>query len=216
MKDRRLKALSTLTGTLYLPSFLCRMAVMFSSAVSDSREQDSSDKIDYSTFDREEMNERAEYLLNNYGNAVLRLAFSYVHNKEDAEEIVQDSVLQLLRARPVFENGKHELSYLMTITSNISKNRIKYNARHQTVELNEEIATKDTAEKDDDHSFILEACEKLPVKYKEVIHLFYCEDYSTAEISKILGMKETTVRSNLSRGRDKLKTILKEEYGYGI
>jgi RNA polymerase sigma-70 factor (ECF subfamily) len=216
MKDRRLKALSTLTGTLYLPSFLYRMAVLFSSAVSGSGEQASSDKIDYSTFDREEMNERAEYLLNNYGNAVLRLAFSYVHNKEDAEEIVQDSVLQLLRARPVFENGKHELSYLMTITSNISKNRIKYNARHQTVELNEEIATKDTTEKDDDHSFILEACEKLPVKYKEVIHLFYCEDYSTAEISKILGMKETTVRSNLSRGRDKLKTILKEEYGYGI
>ena len=216
MKDRRLKALSTLTGTLVLPSFLCRMAVMFSSAVSGSREQDSSEKIDYSTFDREEMNERAEYLLNNYGNAVLRLAFSYVHNKEDAEEIVQDSVLQLLRARPVFENGKHELSYLMTITSNISKNRIKYNARHQTVELNEEIATKDTADKEDDHSFILEACEKLPVKYKEVIHLFYCEDYSTAEISKILGMKEATVRSNLSRGRDKLKTILKEEYGYGI
>lgn len=199
-----------------MPYIFLKMMAMFSSVSDVSREESSSGKIDYSTFDREQMNERAEYLLNNYGNAILRLAFSYVHNKEDAEEIVQDSILQILRARPSFENGKHELSYLMTITSNISKNRIKYNARHQTVELNEEIATKDTTDKSDDHSFILEACEKLPVKYKEVIHLFYCEDYSTAEISKILGMKETTVRSNLSRGRDKLKTILKEEYGYGI
>ena len=208
--------MSTLVRTFDIPFVLYRMVVLISSAASANGEQAATGKIDYSTFDREEMNDRAEYLLDNYGNAILRLAFSYVHNKEDAEEIVQDSILQLLRAKPVFENTKHELSYLMTITSNISKNRIKYNARHQTVELNEEIATKDTADNNEDHSFILEACEKLPVKYKEVIHLFYCEDYSTAEISKILNMKEATVRSNLSRGRDKLKTILKEEYGYGI
>lgn len=215
MTERRTRVLDTLTGTLEIP-FIYRLIVMFSSAADGTSKNETAGKIDYSAFDREQMNERAEYLLDNYGNAILRLAFSYVHNKEDAEEIVQDSVLQLLRAKPVFENTKHELSYLMTITSNISKNKIKYNARHATVELNEEITSDQTPDKSDDHSFILEAVAKLPVKYKEVIHLFYCEDYSTAEIAKILKMNESTVRSNLSRGRDKLKTILKEEYGYGI
>ena len=215
MTERRINDLNTLARTFDIP-FIVRLVQLISSGTAGHEDKAAAGKIDYSTFDREQMNERAEYLLDNYGNSIMRLAFSYVHNKEDAEEIVQDSILQLLRAKPVFENTKHELSYLMTITSNISKNKIKYNARHATVELNEEITSDQTADKSDDHSFILEAVAKLPVKYKEVIHLFYCEDYSTAQIAKILKMNESTVRSNLSRGRDKLKTILKEEYGYGI
>ena len=48
-----------------------------------------------------------------------------------------------------------------------------------------------------------------------MIHLFYYEGYQTAQIAKILGMKETTVRTNLARGRERLKTVLKEAYDFG-
>ena len=70
-------------------------------------------------------------------------------------------------------------------------------------------------EQREDLSFVWEAVKALPVKYREVIHLFYHEGYSTAEIAGILQMKEATVRSNLSRGREQLKSVLKEAYDFG-
>ena len=56
----------------------------------------------------------------------------------------------------------------------------------------------------------------MPVQYREVIHLFYREGYSTREISQILGRKEATIRSDLSRGRGKLKELLKEAYDFEV
>ena len=55
----------------------------------------------------------------------------------------------------------------------------------------------------------LEKVRALPVRYREVIHLFYHEGYSTAQIAKILNRRESTVRSHLRRGRDKLRELLK-------
>ena len=54
----------------------------------------------------------------------------------------------------------------------------------------------------------------LPARYREAVHLFYCEGYSTAEIARILSEKEATVRSHLSRGREKLREVLKEAYDF--
>lgn len=59
-----------------------------------------------------------------------------------------------------------------------------------------------------------DAVKSLPVKYREVIHLFYYEGYPVKEIAGILQRKESTIRSDLRRGREKLKNILKEEYDF--
>lgn len=56
--------------------------------------------------------------------------------------------------------------------------------------------------------------KQLPQTQSEVIHLFYQEGYSTAEIAKLLSRRESTVRSDLKRGREKLRTILKEAYDF--
>ena len=61
---------------------------------------------------------------------------------------------------------------------------------------------------------VLDAVMALPVKYKEVVWLHYYEGYQTAQIAQLLGMKESTVRSNLARGREKLKVVLKEAYDF--
>ena len=63
-------------------------------------------------------------------------------------------------------------------------------------------------------SDVWDAVRKLPPKYREPIHLFYHEGYQTAEIAKILGRKEATVRSDLHRGRQLLKDMLKEAYDF--
>ena len=160
--------------------------------------------------DRTVVNAQAERMLNAYGNSVLRLAYSYLHNMADAEEVLQDTLIQFLKTAPVLNSGEHEKAWLLRVAANLSKNRIKYNSVRQADELMEELA----AEERDDLSFVWEAVRALPEKYREVIHLFYHEGYQTAQIARILGRKETTIRSNLARGREKLKMVLREAYDF--
>lgn len=58
---------------------------------------------------------------------------------------------------------------------------------------------------------LLEQIMTLPSKYRTAIHLFYYEGYSIKDISKLTGQKESTVRSHLTRARQRLKSILKED-----
>lgn len=162
------------------------------------------------TIDRTYINHRAEIILTHYGNSILRLAYSYLHNMHDAEEILQETLIQYLKTSPILENEAHEKAWLFKVASNLSKNRISYNKIRSTDELNESLIVEER----EDLSFVWEAVKELPVKYKEVIHLFYYEELSTAEIAKILQKKESTVRSHLMRGREKLKSILKEAYDF--
>lgn len=155
-------------------------------------------------------NRRAEIILDAYGNSILRYAYSYLHNMSDAEEVLQDTLFQFLKTAPVFENEQHEKAWLLRVAANLSKNRIAYNTLRKTDELNEELI----AEQREDLSFVWDAVKALPSKYREVIHLFYYEGYSTRQIADILKRNETTVRSHLHRGREKLKELLKEEYDF--
>ena len=154
--------------------------------------------------------ERAGLILDKYGNSILRLAYSYLHNMSDAEDMLQDVLIQYIKAAPAFESGEHEKAWLLRVTANLSKNKTKYNKLRETDELMEELV----AEKKEDLSFVWEAVKMLPEKYAEVVHLFYEEGLSTKEIAEVLGRKEATVRSDLLRGRERLKTILKEAYDF--
>lgn len=151
------------------------------------------------TTHQETVNQQAERMLTEYGNSILRLAYSYLHNMADAEEVLQDTLVQLLKTTPILTTKEHEKAWLLHVAANLSKNRLKYNTTRQTDELMEELI----AENQDDLSFVWEAVKALPDKYREVIHLFYHEGYQTRQIAKILHMNESTVRSNLSRGREK-------------
>lgn len=158
------------------------------------------------------ISQQAAQILDTYGDTILRYAYSYLHNQSDTEEVLQDTLIQFLKTRPVFESDEHEKAWLLRVAGNLCKNRLKYNSLRQTDELREELI----AEQRENLSFIWDAVQALPVQYREVIHLFYREGYSTREISQILGRKEATIRSDLSRGRGKLKELLKEAYDFEV
>lgn len=160
--------------------------------------------------DREIINQQAEQFFHHYGNHILRLAYSYLHNLSDAEEILQETLIRYLDKAPVFEHAEHEKAWLCHVASNLSKNRLKYNSIRSTDELQEELV----ADEREDLSFVWEAVKNLPDKYREVIHLYYYEGYPTAEIARILKRNESTVRSDLRRGRERLKEQLKEAYDF--
>lgn len=163
-----------------------------------------------SAADRAYINIQAGRYLDEYGDSILRLAYSYLHNTSDSEDILQDTLIRYLKTAPVFETAAHEKAWLLRVAANLSKNRIAYNRLRSTDELDEKLA----AEEREDLSFVWEAVRSLPDRQREAVHLFYCEGYTTSQIAEILERKESTVRSDLRRGRTKLKEILKGEYDF--
>lgn len=197
--------ISPMPGLLAQCGFLLRAALQRVTAFADRRTERRETAADRAAIDRQ-----AERLLDTYGNSILRYAYSYLHNRSDAEEVLQDTLLQFLKTAPVLESAQHEKAWLLRVAANLSKNRIDYNAHRRTDELNDELV----AEQRGDLSFVWDAVKALPVKYREVIHLFCHEGYSTAQIAAILKLNEATVRSHLHRGRKKLKELLKEGYDF--
>ena len=155
--------------------------------------------------------EELSMIMDRYGDSILRLAYSYLHNMQDAEDILQDTLIRYIKKAPEFNGEEHRRAWLLRIAANLSKNRIDYNKVREASELNDELI----AEGREDLAFVWDAVKTLPEKYRVAIHLFYQEGMKTAEIAQVLDEKETTVRSHLARGREKLKEILKEEYDFG-
>lgn len=168
------------------------------------------EKADAEKTNAEDANAKATQILHDYGNGILRMAYSYLQNMDDAEEILQETLIQFLRKAPKFENAEHEKAWLLHVAANLSKNRIKYNQIRKTDELDETLI----AEEKQDLAFVWEAVKSLPEKYREVIHLHYHEGYQIAQIAQILNRRESTIRSDLRRGREKLRAILKEAYDF--
>ena len=183
----------------------------FMPGVKDENRQNMVEKEEWEArMHQAETNGRAEMILTRFGDSILRYAYTYLHNMSDAEEVLQDTLVQFLKTAPEFESENHEKAWLLRVAANLSKNRIRYNKLRETDELNDELV----AEEREDLSIVWEAVKSLPVKYREVIHLFYHEGYQTAQIAKVLGRNESTVRSDLRRGREKLKEVLKGEYDF--
>ena len=182
------------------------LAVMIMSETSDTK----AFRVAEGGMTREQIAENAGRMLDQYGDGILRLAYSYLHNMSDAEDVVQETLIKYMKTAPAFESEAHEKAWLLRVASNISKNKIDYNKVRKADELDERLA----AEEREDLSFVWEAVKNLPDNMREVIHLFYHEGYSTKEIASMLKRNESTVRSDLKRGRDKLRLVLKEVYDF--
>ena len=152
---------------------------------------------------------RATLLYIQYEKSIYKLAYSYLNNSSDAEDILQETLIKYLEKMPYLQDENHEKAWLLRVAANLSLNRIKYNKVRETSELSEELVQDGR----NDLSYVWEAVRKLPLNYRDAIHLYYLEGYATKEIAYILKRNESTIRSDLKRGREQLKDILKEEYG---
>ena len=149
--------------------------------------------------------------LDKYGDTIYRLAYSYMKNTYDAEDVVQEVFMKLFENIDNFQNEEHKKFWLITVGRNICKNKLKSFWFKKNCELHE-VSYYDKYEYND--LTVLNEVINLPVKYREVIYLYYYEDYTSVKIASIINKKESTVRSLLSRGRKILKDRLKEEYDF--
>lgn len=159
--------------------------------------------------------EKLTSLIELYGNDVLRIATLYTQNPSTAEDIFQDVFFKVNKYLSSFSGKSSEKTWIIKITINTCKDYLKSAWRKKIVPLEDFNETSDNVSYDnniidsENASMIFNEILTLPLKYKDVLILYYYKDFSTAEISKILNVPEATVRTRMKRARELLKEKLK-------
>lgn len=148
----------------------------------------------------------AKRAVEEYADMIRRICFLHLKNRSDTEDISQNVFLKYLLYSGAFESPEHEKAWFIRVTINACRDWMKSLIRHPTAPL--ELISEEALAVSDDHGEVLHTVLSLPAKYKDVIYLFYYEGYSAVEIGQILGKKENTVYSLMSRGRGFLKERL--------
>lgn len=143
---------------------------------------------------------------NLYKNLLFQIAFSYLGNKYDCEDVIQEAFIKLFYHAPEFEHGENEKRWLIRITINLCKNHVKcfWNRMKVPIEGLEEYFCQEEEKE------IMSDIIRLPVKYKTTILLHYIAGYKISEISQMLDLSESAVKMRLKRGRDLLKIELED------
>lgn len=137
-----------------------------------------------------------------FTDTVYRVALHNTSNFSDAEDVTQEVFIKLLETNRAFRDSEHLKAWLIRVTINLCRDKMKKSSRETLVE---NILPYNAEEEKSD---VFEAVRSLPENYRNTIYLHYYEGYTTKEIGKILDAKENTVLSWLSRGRDALRKEL--------
>lgn len=151
--------------------------------------------------------EKFANLIMKYHNDMYYLALSICKNEADAQDIVGETIVKAFEARYQLRNDARFKYWIMKILTNTAYTYLKRKKRLVFEEPVEEITAKN---ENSDHG-LWEMVMGIEEKYRMVIILYYEQEFSTREISKILNIPEGTVRSRLARAREKLKDILEAE-----
>lgn len=148
-----------------------------------------------------------EEIIRRHGDMVYRLAVACLHSAADAEDVFQEVFLRLWRRPTGFASAEHEKAWLIRVTRNCACSLWRQRTRQATLPQHETAIPAQSNEE----SALQEALLRLPKAYRAVIHLHYYEGYATEEIAKLLGRRPSTIRTQLTRARRLLATLLKGE-----
>lgn len=149
-----------------------------------------------------------EKFVRKYADMVYRVAYTMLKNKDDAEDIFQDVFIKLYTENVKFLSEEHQKAWIIRVTKNKCLDFFKRSCNKNKSELDENIQKEEI----EDNSEVLNEVMKLPDKYRIVIYLFYYEGYKISEISSMLEINESTLKSRLVKARELLKEKLKEEF----
>ena len=142
-----------------------------------------------------------------HADAVFRLAYSYLKNRADAEDVMQETLLKLY-TQPPFETAEHERYWVVRVAVNQCKHLLRSPWRRRTGPLEEsaETAVFDTPAQ----SELFREVMALPSRYRAAVYLHYYEGYSVREVAEAMHANPSTVQTWLMRARGQLRINLKE------
>ncbi len=144
-----------------------------------------------------------------YNDMIYKLAWAYCKDKYQAEDAFQEVFFKYMKYHPRFKSPEHEKAWFIRTTINVCKNLLKSKWNRDMVQLQEWDAD-DAFPGDTKDAFdsLKAAILDLPEKYRIPIHLYYYEEYSVREIAQLLHKSESTIQTQLQRGREKIKRQL--------
>lgn len=151
--------------------------------------------------------EEYENTVNKYADMIFRIALNECKSREDAEDVVQNTFLKLLQNKKAFASEEHQKHWLIRVTVNECHSLFTSPWRQRTQSL--DVLEYQLAGETPEHSDLFYAVMELPAKYRNIVYLYYYEEYSIREISEILKMKESTLQTRLMRARKMLKGKMK-------
>jgi RNA polymerase sigma-70 factor (ECF subfamily) len=153
-------------------------------------------------------NENFPRLVQQYKDMIFRLAYSYTKNHFDADDVTQNTLLQLYKTDKAFESEAHLKNWLLCVTVNQCKNLFRAPWRkHENLE---DYANTLVFQEEDSKDLFCMVME-MDQKYRVTLLLHYYEGYSIREIAQIMNIPEKTVSTRLARGRKILKEMLTKE-----
>lgn len=146
-------------------------------------------------------------IVEEYGNRLLRTCYLILKDREEAEDVVQETFIKVFRNIDSFRENSGLYTWIYTIALNLSRDRLRKKKDMLTLE-DERVGNNDVeceVEKGIDRELLRKELFSINSLYREVLVLFYFEGLSIKEISNLLNEKEGTIKSKLSRGRNILK-----------
>jgi RNA polymerase sigma-70 factor (ECF subfamily) len=144
-------------------------------------------------------------IVSQYGAMVYRILHIRLHEPADVEDLYQEVFMRLMRSNPAFHDEDHMRAWLCRVAINLSRDLYRSGWHKHTVPISEaDVLTWE----EPGESEVVQAVRQLPENMRMAVHLHYYEGYAANEIARILGKKENTVYSDLSRARKKLRKIL--------
>ena len=145
-----------------------------------------------------------------YGDTIYRVALQYTGHFCDAEDVLQEVLLERYQRQDPFTSPEHERRWLLRVTVNKCKNLLRTRRRRFALPLEE--LPEAVAPQDQPYRELCEAVFSLPRNQRLTVDLYYYEGYSTDEIAALLDVRPATVRTWLRRARLTLKKRLKEDW----
>ena len=144
-----------------------------------------------------------------YGDMVYRIAMNQMKSPDDADDIFQEVFIKWMKNREKLTDKNYEKAWLIRVTINQCKTILTSSWNKKNAEFSEELEnTLSYTDQVEEGSGLEVVLQQLPEKYRVVLHLFYYEELSIAEISQCLQEKESTIRTQLTRARRQLKKML--------
>lgn len=140
-------------------------------------------------------------LVQRYADMIMRIAFTYLKNNADAQDVCQEVFIKVVKLQKTFELAEHEKAWIIRVTINACKDML----RSPWKRFFSPIRDASIPIQHSDNREVVARVLELDQKYRIVIYLYYFEDYSTAEIAQLLNKNEGTVRTQLKRAREMLK-----------
>ena len=158
-------------------------------------------------------------LVHRYKDLVFTLAIRMLKHREEAEEVAQDTFIKVFKSLSKFKGDSKFSTWIYKVTYNTCLDRIKKNKKHlNDVAIDEftfnKIETIDNALdnliKEEKNALIKNCINKLPEDSCALLTLFYFDELSLEEISKIINIEANTIKVKLFRARKKLAVILEQ------